>query len=400
MSQIQMPIVTMSKLIKVKDEEQKKALNNWAKHKFSGSIIAGTGFGKSRCGVIAVGKTLDSTESGKGLVLVPTNQLQEQFKEEFIKWGYEHVLDHVDILCYASAYKLEDNHYSVVVCDEIHLGLSPEYRKFFENNTWDRLLCMTATLPEDFEYKELLFKMAPTVYKISLDKCVDLGLVSPYEIVCIPIELTEVEQEQYKKANNTFVYAKYCLGQFGAFDRAKHIMGAGKNTASNEDKAAAAQFYRSIRQRKAVVDHADNKIAQLQKIVIRNIGEKILVFGGSNEFTNKLAEATETFSSVYHSGKTKKQREKALADFRSGDKPVLCSTKALNQGFDVADATMAVICGLTSKALTMIQRVGRIIRYQEGKIGKIHILYVKDSQEEKWLKSSVKNLDNVTWLSC
>ena len=48
----------------------------------------------------------------------------------------------------------------------------------------------------------------------------------------------------------------------------------------------------------------------------------------------------------------------------------------------------------------MIQRVGRIIRYQEGKIGKIHILYVKDSQEEKWLKSSVKNLDNVTWLSC
>ena len=85
MSQIQMPIVTMSKLIKIKDEEQKKALNNWAKHKFSGSLIAGTGFGKSRCGVIAVGRTLDDldrTESGKGLVLVPTNQLQEQFKQE------------------------------------------------------------------------------------------------------------------------------------------------------------------------------------------------------------------------------------------------------------------------------------------------------------------------------
>ena len=86
-NQTQIDLGTMSKLIKVKDEEQKKALNNWAKHKFSGSIIAGTGFGKSRCGVIAVGKTLDSIESGTGLVLVPTNQLQEQFKEEFIKWG-------------------------------------------------------------------------------------------------------------------------------------------------------------------------------------------------------------------------------------------------------------------------------------------------------------------------
>tara|TARA_R110002072_G_scaffold155461_1_gene305790 strand:- start:491 stop:1018 length:528 start_codon:yes stop_codon:yes gene_type:complete len=174
-------------------------------------------------------------------------------------------------------------------------------------------------------------------------------------------------------------------------------MGPGKNTASSQEKAAAAQFYRSIRARKTVVDHADNKIAMLQKIVIKSIGEKILVFGGSNEFTNKLADATETFSSVYHSGKTKKQKEQALKDFRSGDKPVLCSTKALNQGFDVADATMAVICGLTSKGLTMIQRVGRIIRYQPNKRGKIICLYVKDSQEEKWLKSSVKTLKNVVW---
>ena len=78
----------------------------------------------------------------------------------------------------------------------------------------------------------------------------------------------------------------------------------------NEQKAAAAQFYRSIRARKAVVDHADNKIAELQKIVIKSIGEKILVFGGSNEFTNKLADATETFSTVYHSGKTKSKKNK------------------------------------------------------------------------------------------
>ena len=59
MSQIQIGI-EMSKLIKVKDEEQKKAINAWANKKFTGSIIAGTGFGKSRCGVIAVGKSFDT----------------------------------------------------------------------------------------------------------------------------------------------------------------------------------------------------------------------------------------------------------------------------------------------------------------------------------------------------
>ena len=390
--------MTMSQVNKIKDTEQRHALNMWAKTGFVGSIIAGTGFGKSRCGVLAAGKTLrDHIEGeGRGIVLVPTVQLRDQFEEEFSKWGYEDVVDKIDFVCYQSAYKLKDNHYNIVVCDEVHLGLSPEYRKFFENNTYDRLLCMTATLPEENEYKLHLFKLAPTVYRISLDQCVAMGLVSPYDIVCVPIKLTDEEQKEYKSINKKFVYWKYQLGQFGAFDAAKAIM-ANKN-ASAKDKQAAARFYACIRDRKKVVDFASNKVAQLQKLVIQNLDSKMLVFGGANAFTDTLCDATQPFSVSYHSGKTKKQRENALLDFKEGNKNVLCSTKALNQGLDVPDASVGVVCGLTSKALPMIQRIGRLIRFQEDKKGKIYILYVKDSQEEKWLKSSVKDLKNITWL--
>ena len=77
---------------------------------------------------------------------------------------------------------------------------------------------------------------------------------------------------------------------------------------------------------------------------------------------------------------------------------MLCSTKALNQGLDIPDANMGVMCGITSKSLPMIQRVGRLIRFQEGKVGEIYILYVENSQEEKWLKNAVKSLNNVNWL--
>ena len=388
----------MSQVNKIKDTEQRHALNMWAKSGFVGSIIAGTGFGKSRCGVLAAGKTLrDHIEGeGRGIVLVPTVQLRDQFEEEFSKWGYEDVVDKIDFVCYQSAYKLKDNHYNIVVCDEVHLGLSPEYRKFFENNTYDRMLCMTATLPEENEYKLHLFKIAPTVYRISLDQCVAMGLVSPYDIVCVPIKLTDDEEKEYKSINKKFVYWKYQLGQFGAFDAAKAIM-ANKN-ASAKDKQAAARFYACIRDRKKVVDFASNKVAQLQKLVIQNLDSKMLVFGGANAFTDTLCDATQPFSVSYHSGKTKKQRENALLEFKEGNKNVLCSTKALNQGLDVPDASVGVVCGLTSKALPMIQRIGRLIRFQEDKKGKIYILYVKDSQEEKWLKSSVKGLKNITWL--
>lgn len=390
--------MTMSQVNKIKDTEQRHALNMWAKSGFVGSIIAGTGFGKSRCGVLAAGKTLrDHIEGeGRGIVLVPTVQLRDQFEEEFSKWGYEDVVDLIDFVCYQSAYKLKDNHYNIVVCDEVHLGLSPEYRKFFENNTYDRLLCMTATLPEENDYKLHLFKLAPTVYRISLDQCVAMGLVSPYDIICVPIKLTDDEQKEYKSINKKFVYWKYQLGQFGAFDAAKAIM-ANKN-ASAKDKQAAARFYACIRDRKKIVDFASNKVAQLQKLVIQNLDSKMLVFGGANAFTDTLCDATQPFSVSYHSGKTKKQRENALLEFKEGNKNVLCSTKALNQGLDVPDASVGVVCGLTSKALPMIQRIGRLIRFQEDKKGKIYILYVKDSQEEKWLKSSVKGLKNITWL--
>ena len=380
----------VSRINKIRDQEQRKALNAWAAQGFVGSVIAGTGFGKSRVGVLAVQHALKN--GGEALILVPTVQLQDQFIEEFDKWGVSH--ENVEVMCYQSAYKLKRKHYSIVVCDEIHLGLSPEYRKFFENNKFDRLLCMTATLPEDVEYKFLLDQLAPTAYKISLDKCVQLGIVSPYEITCVPVELTEEERATYKKINNKYVYWKYQLGQFDAFNEARRIMA--DRSATGVQKQAAAQFYRCIRARKQIVDFAENKIDKFQQIYASNTDRKILVFGGANEFTDRLCESIPDGMS-YHSKKSKKQKDLALELFKNDTINVLFSTKALNQGFDVPNANMGIICGITSKSLSMIQRVGRLIRFQEDKIGKIYIVYVADSQEEKWLTKATKNLKNVIW---
>lgn len=377
---------------KNKTIEQKKALNSWAANKFIGSIIAGTGFGKSRCGVLAIEHALKYGDNA--LVLVPTIQLQDQFRKEFDKWNVDS--SNVEIICYQSAYKLVGNHYSIVVCDEIHLGLSSEYRKFFDNNTYDKLLCMTATLPEEEEYRQLLHKLAPTSYSITLDKCVRLGIVSPYEIYCVPITLTKSERDDYKSINNKFVRCKYALGQYDAFNNAKSILS--DSHSHPEDKRVAAQFYQAIRERKAIVDFAENKIAAFKKLVSDNINNKILVFSGANNFTDQLCKSVYPLAVSYHSGKTKKQKESALQQFRDDTINILCSTKALNQGLDIPNANMGIICGLTSKSLSMIQRIGRLIRYQEGKIGSVYILYVKDSQEEKWLKNSVKNLSHINWL--
>ena len=210
------------------------------------------------------------------------------------------------------------------------------------------------------------------------------------------VDLTEEVQTAYKKANNMFVHYKYKLGQFDAFNEAKRIL-ASKN-AQGHEKQWAVLFYKAIRARKVVVDFASNKIDALKTIVLQNPDNKILTFAGANEFTDKMCDSLGKLAVAYHSKKTKKQRDEALKLFKTNKKKVLCSTKALNQGFDVPDADMGIICGLTSKSLTMIQRVGRLLRFQENKVGKIIVLYVKNTQEEKWLKSAVKGLTNVNWV--
>ena len=379
-----------SNVYEVKDKEQRKALNLWAKHGYVGSIIAGTGFGKSRCGVLAIGKLLKPGE--RALVLVPTNQLEDQFAEEFKKWGYEDILDQVTIMCYQSSHKFRNEKFEMVVCDEIHLGLSPVYRNFFEYNTYDKLLCMTATVPEEEEYMQYLHKIAPVRYSITLDECVTLGLVAPYEVVCVPVELNEEDKLAYKKANNKFVQAKYRIGGFNTFDDAKAILAK----KIQGDAGAAKMFFDAIRERKQVVQHASSKIDKAQELVNQHSDAKILVFSGSNSFSDSMGDALGGL--VYHSGLSKARREKVLQRFESKSERILCSTKALNQGFNVPDASIGIIAGLDSKSLPLIQRVGRLLRLNKDKVGKIYILYVQDSQEEKWVKNAVKPLTNVTWL--
>jgi superfamily II DNA or RNA helicase len=62
---------------------------------------------------------------------------------------------------------------------------------------------------------------------------------------------------------------------------------------------------------------------------------------------------------------------------------------------DVPDVGIGIIVGLTSKSLPFIQRLGRLLRKDKDKVGKIYILYVKDSQEAKWVEDATKTIKNV-----
>jgi superfamily II DNA or RNA helicase len=388
-----------------RDIAQQVAGKNLKQAGYNGSVIAGTGFGKTR---VLVNAAIEKVNNGQNrvLVLVPFDHLKDRFKTEFINvlgrtFGVYFWNTNVQTECYASIEKLDPTDYCMILGDEIHLGLTDRCMEFYrraERLKIPMTFC-TATLPEDPEYRKRLLNIAPPVYEITIDECVVQGFVAPYSIQCIGIDLTDEEAKKYKTVNANFGYWKGKLG-LDAFRFANIIIGNKKAYNKNMIEAALG-FYRAIRQRKKIIDHAMNKVFMAKEVVNALPGKK-LVFGGDNEFTDLLHSSIDG-SGVYHSKVPKKQRDAALDDFRTGRINVLCSTKALNQGLDIPDASVGVICGLTSKSLTMIQRVGRLVRRDPAdpdKTGNVVIVYVKDSQEEKWLHNSLKDIDasNVVWI--
>ena len=79
--------------------------------------------------------------------------------------------------------------------------LSPEYRKFYENNQLYQLYCLTATAPEYDVYRKYLKSIAPIVRTTDINKALSLGLVSPYLVYNLAVEFTPQEMVDYNKAN-------------------------------------------------------------------------------------------------------------------------------------------------------------------------------------------------------
>ena len=75
-----------------------------------------------------------------------------------------------------------------------------------------------------------------------------------------------------------------------------------------------------------------------------------------------------------------------LLHFLLDYKRIISSVKALNVGFNVPDCSLGICAAGSSKALDNIQRRGRTVRLQEGKTAIYVNLYVKGSQEVKWVR--------------
>lgn len=380
-----------------KDRLQREHFKAWKNKNYKGTSIAATGLGKTRIGVMAVVDTLKDI-SNTALVIVPTENLRDnEWINEFKKWGYESYLDRVEFQCIQSAYKSIGGHWDIVVVDEVHTTLSIEYRKFYENNTWDKIYCFTATLPETPEYQIYLENIAPIVKTTTLNQAKALGLVSPYVVYNLGVSFTPEEALEYNRIDKIF---KDCTaelgGSFVAFKNAARLL----QSNDTDKRKTAIIFHKMMNLRKQMCYNAFNKLLVVKQLTEKFGDRKTLVFSESIEFAEQIKTVIgDDQCSIFHSKMSKPVRKNTLEDFGDPDGiRVLSSVKALNAGLNVPECSLGICCAGSSKALDNIQRTGRTLRKVEGKQAVYVNLYVKGSQEVKWVRTRTKGDYSVKWV--
>lgn len=368
-----------------------------------GSFLAATGFGKTYTALMIVHALQLKFPNLPVLVAVPSDYLRDQWRSRIKELGLPNVrVDTVHMLVG------ESNKTGLLILDELHSYTSPVFSTIFDVVDYKYLLGMTATLREDPERNQIIHEKAPVFDEVTLQECLDKGWVSPFVVYNYGLELTETERRYYQDLS-------------GKFNKAFGIFGHNLQTAFkclNDDlycrryakkikwdpgavKGQAANMSKNMSKRKQFLYNYPPLIDVAEEIIdTYGEGRKIITFSQSTKAVDKLTErlnTEEVRSMGYHSnlttmqiegedysGKDLKNKVKDL--YESGQIDIINAAKALDQGVDIEDIDMSLVCSGTSSILQAIQRTGREIRAKKGKRACEINLYIRETQSEKWLR--------------
>jgi len=380
---------------------QKSILRKWVGNDCRGTLEACTGFGKTYTAVIAIQKTNEQYPEKTTLVVVPTKYLKTQWQAQI----EQHGLQGVTVVVVNTGIKRKRT-CDFLILDEIHNYASAVFSQIFSVITYRWVLGLTATLERNDGQDYIIREHAPVIDRVSLVEALKEGYVSDFKTYNVPLHMSEQDAQEYQALSDDF---NHYFSKFGHdFKQAMHCLksAAARNSLATKFHITAEQvhvwaiqFNRNLAMRKKFLYTYPPKV-QAASAIVHALDLKTITFSESIQFAESLTQATNPWSSSYNSKMSKYKREQALRDFQDdkSDVRVINTAKALDEGFDVPGVEMALICSGSSSERQNIQRTGRAIRFQEGKTGYIVNLYVRGTQEEKWLRKRQKSSVNIIGL--
>lgn len=410
---------------------QKEAKKAWWENNGKGIVKVVTGAGKTVFALSLISDLYKSTAYKDGglktIIIVPTSALLDQWlislmdklniprKKIALFYGHEkESLSDPIVLLYIvnSAREYISEHFknyfsdsdTFLIADECHRYGSKENSKIFKVS-YSYTLGLSAT-PE--RYGDLGFeeKIAPNLGKIIFsyfyNDALRDGIIPPYRLKRVKVKLTEQEYYQYEEYTNQIskigriLFSKYPgLEETKPSEFFKKLGSLYEKTHDN----LIERYTSLLNARKGIIHTSRSKFEALKWLISNeNLrDEKILIFHERIEVVEKIFEYLKERSfrvGIYHTHLPFDKRLENISNYRKGNISILVSCRALDEGFDVPEASAGIIVAGTSSVRQWIQRMGRILRRTPGKeFARIYVVFVDIVEKDAFKEIELREFE-------
>lgn len=370
------------------------------------AVYGATGVGKSNIGLKLTKYLFDKNAhrtdfTPRILIVVPTINLRDNnWKKEFEAWGLGYLWPNVRRECYKSIVNIVGEEFDFVILDEGH-NLTPNNSKFLLYNIIHACLLLTGTKPPRRSIKNNIINDFGfvTLKEITLEKAEEIGAVAPFNVTVITMDLDDnVKYVPYGPSDNKrlitereaylrYTYAFYKSKQSFIAKKRKHLI---SNLASKKDMAARILTH-VIPSDKKVLIFCGSKDHAIDLCPHRYYSKPVL---NKKDKENPIAVKKHEHHLANYQGRT------SLEAFDKGDILRLSCINALNEGENINGLSISFIVSMDGTVKNAMQRIGRSVRFEEGRIANVIILCARDTVDEEWTRKALSQLtpERIRWI--
>ncbi|MCU1290487.1 MAG: helicase [Acidobacteria bacterium] len=362
---------------------QTESIEAWRANGRCGVVVLPTGAGKTHVATMAIEMCDRQT-----LVVVPTLDLMNQWYDLLLSTfdaeigligGGFYEIGAITVTTYASAFRHQErigNQFGLIIFDECHHLPSEGYKYAAEFALAPFRLGLSAT-PDRADGNDSLLEnlVGKFVFRLEAQQLAGEYLAD-YIIERIEVDLSAEESEVYKREREifrSFVRARNI--PFGSINGWKTFI---MQSARSEDGRRAMKAYRNS---KKIALGTDAKLRVLQHLLVRHRSDKVLIFTAENEMVYRISNDY-LVPAITHETNVKERRF-WLEAFNKGDVLALATSKVLNEGVNIPDASVAIILSGSGSSREHIQRLGRILRKKENKQAILYEVITRNTTEER-----------------
>ncbi len=362
---------------------QKDAIAAWERQGRHGVVILPTGAGKTLVAQMAIERVKRSA-----IIVVPTIDLMNQwydillatFQAEvgLIGGGYFE-LGALTVTTYASAFRFMErlgNQFGLIIFDECHHLPGSAYRYAAEMAIAPFRLGLTAT-PERSDGADVMLEelIGPIVYH-STPRELAGEYLADYVLERIHVHLNPEERAAYERERAVF---RSFLDQQGI--GLSSLRGWQMFVAASARSEAGRRAMLAYRESKRIALGTEAKLRVLANLLQRHRKDRMLIFTAENEMVYRISEQFLIPAITHHT--PIKERRQWLQAFNQGDVLAVATSKVLNEGVNIPDASVAVVLSGSGSTREHIQRLGRILRKRPDKEAIMYEVVTANTTEER-----------------